>query len=478
MLKKILMVILFWGINFAQAMDSYNPLNKELTIPSVMVGNTVYNNVVVTVDNVIGFVSNTNNTNIDVYTSVNQQLFIPAVSVGNTIYNNVSVSISTVLQVGESSAANVVPVTVSGGYNNTAANMLTTSVTLCIPNSSNCTTIDNVQVDTGSTGLRVLASQLNDLNLNPVSNTAGTYHECAAFADGVVWGKLALADIRLGTQVANNMTVQLINDNNTSAHMPNGCSAQGVDESSLAMLAANGILGVGLFLQDCGSYCVTNKSAMYYTCKTSTNCSESTINLNNQVSNPVAAFATNNNGVVLQIPNISANGASNTFGNLIFGINTQSNNTLDSSAVSISVPNTGSYAGNFSVQYRGANLPYSFIDSGSSGYYFNDPSIQACASSGIAAGFYCPGDHSNLSLTTISPLLNSIYPLSVYIGNAEFLFATNNGNYAVFNDIGGSSGNNLNGAFDFGLSFFFGKSVFTGFEVKNKSAFFAFKAYP
>lgn len=35
---------------------------------------------------------------------------------------------------------------------------------------------------------------------------------------------------------------------------------------SLALLGANGIFGVGLFLKDCGSLCAANTTTMYYDC--------------------------------------------------------------------------------------------------------------------------------------------------------------------------------------------------------------------
>nr|WP_249193126.1 DUF3443 family protein [Burkholderia cenocepacia] len=40
-----------------------------------------------------------------------------------------------------------------------AQNVLYTSVTICMPGTSNCQTIDNVLVDTGSFGLRLFNSR-------------------------------------------------------------------------------------------------------------------------------------------------------------------------------------------------------------------------------------------------------------------------------------------------------------------------------
>ena len=48
-------------------------------------------------------------------------------------------------------------------------NLAFATVVVCSPGTSNCVTIDHVQVDTGSTGLRVPATLLSTLNLHKTS---------------------------------------------------------------------------------------------------------------------------------------------------------------------------------------------------------------------------------------------------------------------------------------------------------------------
>src|SRR5512133_2572667 len=58
-------------------------------------------------------------------------------------------------------AANVHPISVDPGLGGNV-NLAFASVTLCAPgSSSNCQTIDNITVDTGSSGLRILSSALS-----------------------------------------------------------------------------------------------------------------------------------------------------------------------------------------------------------------------------------------------------------------------------------------------------------------------------
>ncbi len=57
--------------------------------------------------------------------------------------------------VAQSATPNVQPISVTKIATGTR-NMLQTSVTICVPGTNTCQTIDNIQVDTGSQGLRIL----------------------------------------------------------------------------------------------------------------------------------------------------------------------------------------------------------------------------------------------------------------------------------------------------------------------------------
>ncbi|BCF96686.1 hypothetical protein PPGU19_012550 [Paraburkholderia sp. PGU19] len=118
----------------------------------------------------------------------------------------------------QSTTPNVQPVTVTSTPTQTR-NMLTTSVTVCVPGTSNCVAIDNVQVDTGSQGLRVLASQLPaslELPAVPATPPAGTANtlnaECSVFGTGFTWGAVRTADVRMASQLAPGIAIQVIGD--------------------------------------------------------------------------------------------------------------------------------------------------------------------------------------------------------------------------------------------------------------------------
>ena len=86
--------------------------------------------------------------------------------------------------------------------------------------------------------------------------------------------------------------------------------------------------------------------------------------LTQQVQNPVALFSTDNNGVIIELPSVSAPEASLS-GSLVFGIGTQSNNGLNGATV-YPVDDDG----NFITTFNSAKYDESFIDSGSNGFFF------------------------------------------------------------------------------------------------------------
>ncbi|MBC7620501.1 MAG: DUF3443 family protein, partial [Candidatus Saccharibacteria bacterium] len=112
--------------------------------------------------------------------------------------------------------ANVMAVTVDAGppesdYN---VNRLYTDVTVCRPGSpAQCQTIKHVLVDTGSTGLRVLASALGPgLNLSPLPSARGLpLLNCAQFVDNTfTWGPVVAVDVMLGAKMARIVSIQLV----------------------------------------------------------------------------------------------------------------------------------------------------------------------------------------------------------------------------------------------------------------------------
>jgi Protein of unknown function (DUF3443) len=357
------------------------------------------------------------------------------------------------------SASNIQPIVVNSGPAGNYANGLFTSVTLCVPATSNCQTIDGILVDTGSFGLRLLSSGGGGaltLSLPQQKQSNGTVGECALFVSGYTWGSVNTADVMIAGEQASNVPVQVIDP--TFAAVPSACKSAGVPENdSLQKLGANGILGVGPFAADCGGACGQTGSSnpgMYYECAVSS-CQIAAEPVAQQVQNPVALFPSDNNGVIIQLPALTASAATLS-GSMIFGIGTQSNNSLGKAKV---FPVNSS--GEFTTTFKGQSYP-AFVDSGSNALFFLNTNTTGLSTCSNSSGFYCPSSTQNLSAVTSSGSPSQTINFS--IANAESLFS-NRGDF-VFETLGGPNP----GTFDWGLPFFFGRSVFTAIEARSTPA--------
>jgi hypothetical protein len=326
------------------------------------------------------------------------------------------------------------------------------SVNICQPGTTKCQNVNNVLLDTGSMGLRVLSSALGNLQLSGQTYNNIPVAECATFLGGVTWGPVKIADIKMSSEVANSIPIQVIDDVNYSS-VPSRCSNGMPTMQTSATLKANGILGVGLLIAD---------GQNYYACSSNfgANCTSYTIPLptSSQVQNPVASFTSNNNGIIMQLPNISSSGAPSVSGSLYFGIDTQSNNS--SSGASIIPTNDSVY---FTTIFNGTAIRSSFIDSGSNALFFpagnQSATLIPCT---FSLGFYCPDSTQSYSATV--PLKNNVTgTINFSIANTDSLIATSN---AAFNNLGGP----LQSQFDWGLPFFFGKTVYFGITGKSSTS--------
>ena len=355
------------------------------------------------------------------------------------------------------SGTNVAPISVNGGPLGNYVDAAFASVTVCVPGTSNCQTIDNVLVDTGSFGLRILSSALTSVSLPPQKASDGNpVAECLTFLASYTWGPVQTADVQIAGEKASSVPIQVLSDTDFTA--PGSCTSSGFGSAdSLNSLFANGILGVGLAAQDCGDPCLASYD-QYYECPSS-GCVPIDQALGQQVVNPVALFASDNNGVIVELPSVSAGGEASVTGSLVFGIGTQSNNGMGS-ATDYAAPNF-----EITTSYNGQSYPGSFLDSGSNGYFFLDSSLTGstdCASNSDADGFYCSSGNFAVTNQASNGASGTV---NFSIASAQTLFA-NQSDFA-FSNLGGASTSSPPYFFDWGLPFFFGKNVFVAIGGAN-----------
>jgi hypothetical protein len=329
------------------------------------------------------------------------------------------------------------------------------SVTICTDSTNataNCATIPNVIVDTASFGLRLVRSAIPAATFSALAPELAQpsglpLAECALFGSGYAWGSVHYADVALSGEIAQKVPIHVIGDSALTVAAPTECQV-GRPLVTTTDIGANGILGIGVSPNDCGMACQNAAvSAFYYT-----NAGTATsVLVTGQITNPVTKFGQDNNGVILEMGQISDSGSATAQGTLVFGIDTQANNVLNGTSATLIRTNGN---GDFASSYGGTTLTKTFFDSGSTVLFFPDLTIPIDS----ASGYYIPTTTVGRTSTLVATSPASV-SLGFNIANGATLNAS--GNYA-FNNLGIY----LSRQFDFGMPFFYGRHVYYGISGK------------
>jgi hypothetical protein len=263
----------------------------------------------------------------------------------------------------------------------------------------------------------------------------------------------------VASETAASVPIQLIGATSFPG-APAICSQGGTADDTVSSLSANGILGIGLFRQDCGPACngsAASAPPLYFVCPNGA-CTVTSVPLLDQLQNPVWLFPQDNNGVLITVPPVPETGSTTLLGSLIFGIGTQPNNALGSARVYAT-----DYQGEFTTTFKGNAYTGSYLDTGSNGIFFLDDStigLPACPKAD--AGYSCPTTTVSYTATNTGHNGTSAQ-VSFSIANAATLFQTG---HVVFNNLGGPD----SGGFDWGAPFFLGRSTFIGIEGQSSTA--------
>jgi hypothetical protein len=354
---------------------------------------------------------------------------------------------------------NVLPVTVNGSLCAAATsasypNKPCVSVTICAPGSTTaCQTVDDVLLDTGSYGLRVFKQALGGVALRQVSSGTGSLATCVQFADQTSdWGPVQLADVVLGGEPAVEVPIHVLDATFSAA--PSSCPGP---EAGPATAGFNGILGVGVFREDCGPGCASDaQNGLYFSC-TASGCTGAVASVADQVQNPVAHLPQDNNGLIVELPAVGAGGAASLQGSVVLGVGTRSNNSPGGVTAFPVDPSTGS----FSTTIGGTTLDRSFLDTGSNGLFFAPPTpsaLPACPAPNTS--WFCPP--ATVDLAASNQPTGASAPaadVSFQIANFDALLSSGN---SVFDDLGGAS--LPSAGFDWGLPFHEGRQVVIGLD--------------
>jgi hypothetical protein len=167
------------------------------------------------------------------------------------------------------------------------------------------------------------------------------------------------------------------------------------------------------------------------------------------------------------MPSVAQAGVPTLTGTVTFGIGTQANNSLTAAnTLPLTTSSSNRGPGLLTATYKSKALTQSFIDSGSNDYFFIDTTLNPCTDTGLIA-FYCP----------VSPVLLSPVMTATNGTTASGAFTL----YSPLNVSGSSNvapGLGINptlvtpplpfaNSFDFGMPFFFGRSIYTAIEGRQ-----------
>ncbi len=371
------------------------------------------------------------------------------------VYNKMSKRILVVIlsifvsAVASALAPNQITVKLNGGHFGNSPNLATVSVTICEPNTDKCQKINDIQLDTGSTGLRIFKSSvLTGFNLKlPHATLAGkNAYECADFGLGdKVWGSVRYADVQIGGELAKNLRIQIQNTQNYTKHCP--ASGSGISDTNI-----NGILGINPAPDD-------NLDANYFLCLNNGNSkcvlqTQPTRQVATQ--NPVYKFPLDNNGYSIEFPTVKSPEHRIT-GTLTFGINTERNNRLSSSIKRFSMFPSDS-TGYIIAKLDGRKIG-TLIDSGTNMNVL--PTIKGLRVCAFYGKWHdsstCPLKHFKIPITLLG-----IHPQKVFISASSVDF----NNYKQFAALPGFTfANSKASTLILGVPFFFGKRIY--FDILN-----------
>ncbi len=347
------------------------------------------------------------------------------------------------------SSPEVHSVPLSIGYGVSWPNNPRVSVTVCVPGTSQCQTIENLQLDTGSTGLRIFRAPLGALALPDAHDSDGNVlAECDNWSPSF-WGPLKRADVIVGGLKASNIEVQVVDP--TFLPPPPNCPP--IDQPAPGY---DGILGLSVQPWDCygeGGACDWPR---YFTCQ-GPNCSEASLPAHLRLSNIAAQFPSDNNGFVIQFPPVTGLGLSGVTGTLTFGIGTNAANQVIPGVMTVPTDTTG----RFPLSYGPAGRTFpALIDSGTGNLKLPfATSGPTCASTDYGQ-VLCPNQDITLQLP-ISPPGQPAFSLPLWVANGTALLASGNGALPGFANQEPSEPSDP-GLLLLGVPFFFGRTLYFG----------------
>jgi len=243
-----------------------------------------------------------------------------------------------------------------------------------------------------------------------------------------------------------------------TADCANQAGTGSTETDTVASFDGNGLVGVAFTLTDTG---------IYYTCATSgKSCVEDHSYAG--IPNLTSKFSTDNNGVVITLPAVSAAGtATPVMGSLIFGVGTETNNKPPKGTIALANELAN---GIFRVNL-GSTKATVYIDSGTDDLVATDSAIAKCKDNQPGGSiYYCPSKNTAISMgvysyTKTAPAFN----MGFTIANSDNLLSVSDVAYSSLAEAVSPGSTLSSTTYAMGLSTFFGRTMYFVFNGKTSS---------
>jgi len=342
---------------------------------------------------------------------------------------------------------NVAPLTVRTPHR--GFNRMVVSVTVCAPGTGRCATIDDVMVDTGSTGLRLEASAVpSSLRLPAfVGPESKPLAECLRFVHDTAWGPLHRTNLHIGGMTATDLPIQVIADD--GGPQPAECPVSTVRPTS------NGTLGIGPWLVDCPGDCEQDDGhpGVFVDREGAWSPFRGAVPRAYRLPNPAAAFPGHGNGVSFDLPMPPRDGAAQVVGTLTLGVVAAPDSLLNKARI-VCIDGRG----HFTTLYGGKAYPDSYIDSGTETNIIPDADLPRCE--GMSWAFCAIPDRSFTA--TMVGRGGAGIDLAFMVGDYRGALERRVGAWDGFAEVNGNSM-----AFVWGAPVFFGRQVSVIFDGRS-----------
>ncbi len=317
-------------------------------------------------------------------------------------------------------APNAVPIRLGMAPDGVNQNRILVTVRVCAHGTSTCADVPDVLIDTGSTGLRLQKSALDQVApgfvgaLPPIgAPDGGTLAGCTYFGSSDAWGRFYDLDVGFPDApalVARDVKVQVTDNDKDAPDRPSWTTPAGKSHRcEPGHATSNGTLGIGAQASDCREPCtMLPAKPKYFRCQ-GQSCTPLTGNVPERfrVHNPVLSFARVDgkgfyNGIAIDFPAPASEGLDTLPGTLSFGFGVDPGHTT---AAVVLLPSTG-YFTTYALS-PGADKSTAFVygasyfDTGTQYLTFEpgNTNIPKCSDNDTR---YCPSSQAKVNLWLVS----------------------------------------------------------------------------